>query len=103
MLAIRSVGYQPAQDSERIIDMCLAIPARIESIDGQMAQVDMSGVQYTTSLVLTPDTKVGQYVIVHAGFALNLLDEAEAQETLELFQEMADLEKETPDSISEPS
>jgi len=83
--------------------MCLAIPARIESIDGQMAQVDMSGVQYTTSLVLTPDTKVGQYVIVHAGFALNLLDEAEAQETLELFQEMADLEKETPDSISEPS
>jgi len=81
--------------------MCLAIPARIESIDGQMAQVDMSGIKYTTSLALTPDAKVGQYVIVHAGFALNVLDEAEAQETLKLFQEMADMESELPESISE--
>jgi len=72
--------------------MCLAIPARIESIEGQMAQVDMNGVRYTTSLALTPQAEVGQYVIVHAGFALNVLDEAEAQETLRIFEEMAALE-----------
>jgi hydrogenase expression/formation protein HypC len=72
--------------------MCLAIPALIQSVDGQMAQVEISGVQYAASLALTPEAKVGQYVIVHAGFAISVLDEQEALETLSLFAQLADLE-----------
>ncbi|MBN1580683.1 MAG: HypC/HybG/HupF family hydrogenase formation chaperone [Anaerolineae bacterium] len=68
--------------------MCLAIPALIKSIDGQKAQVEIGGVERTISLALTPEAQVGDYVIVHTGFALNLLDEQEAQETLQIFAEM---------------
>ena len=68
--------------------MCLAIPTLIKSIDGQKAQVEIGGVERTISLALTPEAQVGDYVIVHTGFALNLLDEQEAQETLQIFAEM---------------
>jgi hydrogenase expression/formation protein HypC len=68
--------------------MCLAIPTLIKSIDGQKAQVEIGGVERTISLALTPEAQVGDYVIVHTGFALNVLDEQEAQETLEIFREM---------------
>ncbi|MDY7041573.1 MAG: HypC/HybG/HupF family hydrogenase formation chaperone [Chloroflexota bacterium] len=68
--------------------MCLAIPTLIKSIDGQQAEVEIGGVRRTISLALTPEAKVGDYVIVHTGFAIGVLDEEEAQETLSLFAEM---------------
>jgi len=74
--------------------MCLAIPTRIRSIDGENAEVEIGGVQRTISLVFTPEARVGDYVIVHTGFALSVLDEEEAQETLRMFEEIAALEDE---------
>jgi hydrogenase expression/formation protein HypC len=66
--------------------MCLAIPARIEQItDGETAIVDFGGARKSISLALVDDVAVGDYVIVHVGFALHKLDEEEAQRTLELF------------------
>ena len=76
--------------------MCLAIPALIRSIDGQQAEVEIGGVQRTVSLALTPEAQVGQYVIVHTGFAISVLDEEEAQETLKLFAEIGAFEDEDP-------
>lgn len=71
--------------------MCLAIPTLIETIDGDQAEVEIGGVRRTVSLVLTPEAKAGDYVIVHTGFAISVLDEEEAQESLRLFAEMEDL------------
>jgi hydrogenase expression/formation protein HypC len=70
--------------------MCLAIPARIIRIENNMATIDVDGVQRQTSLMLLTDAQVGDYVIVHAGFAIQKLDEAAAQETLRLLREAAD-------------
>ena len=70
--------------------MCLAIPGKIISIDGElMAEVDYGHVQNKVSLKLSPDAKCGQWVLVHAGFAVQVLDEDEAQETLALLRELA--------------
>ena len=68
--------------------MCLAVPTLIKSIDGQNAQVELGGVERTISLVMTPEAKVGDYVIVHTGFALSVLDEEDAKETLAMFAEI---------------
>ncbi len=68
--------------------MCLAVPLRVQRIDGDLAEVELGGVTRTVSLVLTPDAKVGDYVLVHTGFAISILDEQEAQETLALFAEL---------------
>lgn len=68
--------------------MCLAVPARIVSITGNMATIDLGGVSREASLSLTPEARVGDYVLLHAGFAIQTLNEAEAQETLQLFAEM---------------
>jgi hydrogenase expression/formation protein HypC len=76
--------------------MCLAIPTLIKSIDGQRAEVEIGGVQRAISLALTPEAKVGDYVIVHTGFAISVLDREEAQETLQMFAEMEALENEEP-------
>ena len=70
--------------------MCLAVPARIKSISGVGAEVDVGGVGRTISLFLTPEAQVGDYVYVHTGFAISILDEAEAQESLRLLQELAE-------------
>ncbi|MCE5260324.1 MAG: HypC/HybG/HupF family hydrogenase formation chaperone [Chloroflexi bacterium] len=70
--------------------MCLAVPLRIIAIQESLATVEMSGVQRQISLVLTPEAQVGDYVLVHTGYAINVLDEAEAQETLRLFAEIAE-------------
>ena len=59
--------------------MCLAIPAQIKSIDGFNAEVEIGGVGRTISLFLTPEAKVGDYVYVHTGFAISVVDEAEAE------------------------
>ncbi len=70
--------------------MCLAVPARIEAIRGHEADVDMGGVNLRVSLMLTPDARVGDYVIVHAGYAIGIMGEIEARETLQLLQEIDD-------------
>lgn len=78
--------------------MCLAVPAQVVSIeDDQMATVELSGVSRKVSLDLVPQTKVGDYVIVHVGFAIQRLDEVEAQKTLSLLDELAD-ETQKPES-----
>jgi len=67
--------------------MCLAIPARISSISGDMATVELGGVEREVSLALV-DAAVGDYVIVHVGIAISKLDEDEAARTLALFAEL---------------
>lgn len=69
--------------------MCLAIPSRVVSIENEMAVIDVDGVKRTASLLLVPDAVVGDYVIVHAGFAIHKLDEQTALESLELLREAA--------------
>lgn len=69
--------------------MCLAVPGRITDIDGTTAQVDFGGITRDASLVLVPDAAAGDYVLVHAGFAIEVLNEDEAAETLELFRDLA--------------
>lgn len=68
--------------------MCLAVPIRVESIDGTTAKVELSGVSRRISLILTPEARVGDYVLVHTGFAIGVLDEEEAQQTLALLAEL---------------
>jgi hydrogenase expression/formation protein HypC len=69
--------------------MCLAIPAKITRIDGVMATVEVGGVHKEISLTLVDEVAVGDYVIVHVGYALNRIDPEEAEQTLELFREVA--------------
>jgi hydrogenase expression/formation protein HypC len=69
--------------------MCLAIPSIITRIDGLTATIDVAGVQRQTNLMLLEDAKVGEYVIVHAGFAIQKLDAEAALETLELLRQAA--------------
>ena len=72
--------------------MCLAIPAKVKSIDGVEAEVEIGGVSRKASIVLTPEAKVGDYVLLHTGYSINVIDEEEAQETLKIFQEIAEIE-----------
>ena len=76
--------------------MCLAVPARILEVDGQEADVDFGGVQRRVSLLFVPEAKVGEYVVVHTGFALNVLDEEEAMETLKLFAKLGAFQDSLP-------
>ena len=68
--------------------MCLAVPAKILSIQDALAKVELSGVTKDVSLMLLPEAKVGDYVLVHAGFAMQIVDEKEAEETYALLDEM---------------
>ncbi|OZB58758.1 MAG: hydrogenase assembly protein HupF [Thiomonas sp. 13-66-29] len=68
--------------------MCLAIPARIAQVNGDQGVVDMGGVRKNVSLALLDEVAIGDYVIVHVGFALSKLDPAEAERTLALFAEL---------------
>lgn len=68
--------------------MCLAVPARIVKIDGSIADLEIGGVIKRASLDLVEEVKVGDYVILHAGFAIQKLDEREAKETLRLLSQM---------------
>lgn len=69
--------------------MCLAIPALIHSIDGTTARAEIGGISRDISIVLTPEVKVGDYVLIHTGYAIGVLDEDEARETLSLFEAIA--------------
>lgn len=70
--------------------MCLAIPSKITKIDNEMATINVDGVQREVSLLLLGGANVGDYVIVHAGFAINKIDEKIAKETLTLLREAAE-------------
>jgi len=71
--------------------MCLAIPSKITTIEDNVATIDVEGVKRKVSLLLLEDAMVGEYVIVHAGFAIQRIDEAAAMETLNLLREAAEL------------
>lgn len=72
--------------------MCLAIPAKIEKIDDDnMALVDILGTKRECSLDLTPDAKLGDYVLVHAGFSISVVSLDEAEMTLSMIREMPEL------------
>ncbi len=72
--------------------MCVAIPARVKSIKGVTAEVDIGGVSREINVQLTPDVKAEDFVLVHAGFAIHVIDEQEARETMRLFEELGALE-----------
>jgi len=71
--------------------MCLAIPALVKSIDGQQAVVEIGGVTRRASIQLTPEVKVGDYVLLHTGYAINVIDAVEAEETLKLLRELSEV------------
>jgi hydrogenase expression/formation protein HypC len=73
--------------------MCLAVPVKITKVAGKEAEVDIGGISQHISLWLTPEAKVGDYVLLHTGYAISVLDQEEAQETLKLFQEIAESAK----------
>jgi hydrogenase expression/formation protein HypC len=70
--------------------MCLAVPALIKSIKGQQAVADIEGVTREISLQLTPEAKVGDYVLLHTGYAISVIDAEEAAETLKLLKEISE-------------
>jgi hydrogenase expression/formation protein HypC len=76
--------------------MCLAIPGKVISIAGddpvfRMGKVDFGGVIKEVNLCYVPEVKLGDYVIIHVGFALNIIDEEEAQKVFEYLREMEEL------------
>ncbi|MDI9431319.1 MAG: HypC/HybG/HupF family hydrogenase formation chaperone [Sedimentisphaerales bacterium] len=73
--------------------MCLAIPARIVELDEDRATVDAMGNRFAAKTTLLPDAKLGDVVLVHAGFAIARVDEEEAKKTWELFAEIENFEK----------
>ncbi len=73
--------------------MCLAVPSKIIEINGDMGIIDVYGVKREVSLHMIEDPGIGEYVIVHAGFAINKIDPDEAQETLRILKEAAELIK----------
>jgi len=70
--------------------MCLAVPVKITSIEGDQADVDIGGVSRRVSIALTPEAEVGNYVLLHTGYAINVLNEEEAQETLNLLERLVE-------------
>ncbi len=69
--------------------MCLAVPGLVKSISDHEAEVEIGGVSYRASIWLTPDVKVGDYVLLHTGYAISVIDKEEALETLKLLREIA--------------
>jgi hydrogenase expression/formation protein HypC len=76
--------------------MCLAIPGKVIEIDSTsslvMGKVSFGGIKKEVCLELVPEVKVGNYVVVHVGFAINIMDEEEAQETLKMLEQMGALD-----------
>jgi hydrogenase expression/formation protein HypC len=80
--------------------MCLAIPGKILSVHGEdfarMARVNFGGIVKEISLAYVPEAQEGEYVIVHVGFAISVIDEAEARLTFEYLKQMGELEELDP-------
>ncbi len=68
--------------------MCLAIPGKVVEISGHMAKVDFKGILRFVDISMLEDVRIGDYVVVHVGFAISKLDEKEAKETLKLWDEI---------------
>jgi hydrogenase expression/formation protein HypC len=78
--------------------MCLAIPALVRSVEGSSGIVEIGGIERTVSLALTPEAQIGDYVLLHTGFAISVLDPNEAKETLELLSELAEFYVDEPEA-----
>ncbi|MBO5547873.1 MAG: HypC/HybG/HupF family hydrogenase formation chaperone [Candidatus Methanomethylophilaceae archaeon] len=74
--------------------MCLAIPGKIVKIDGEMADVDFGGVTRKDNVAMV-EAEVGMWAVIHAGFAIQIMDEEDAQETIRLWNEVLDSDKTT--------
>jgi len=72
--------------------MCVAIPAKIKSIEGTLAEAEVGGIIRQISVQLTPEARKDDFVLVHAGFAIHVIDEQEALETMKLFEELGALD-----------
>ncbi|MBW2061438.1 MAG: HypC/HybG/HupF family hydrogenase formation chaperone [Deltaproteobacteria bacterium] len=70
--------------------MCLAVPTLVKKIDGQEAEVETGGVTRRISIVITPEVKVGDYVLVHTGYAITVMSGDEARESLRQLTELAE-------------
>jgi len=79
--------------------MCLAVPARIVELDEDRANVDAMGNRWHARTTLLPDVKIGDMVLVHAGFAISVVDEEEAKKTWELLAQLDDFHT-TPNKLS---
>jgi hydrogenase expression/formation protein HypC len=77
--------------------VCLAIPMRITAVDGDMATIEADGLVQRTNLMLVPGAGLGDFVLVHAGFAIAVVDPHEADERLRLFEELAGLAEDDDD------
>lgn len=73
---------------EVVIEMCLGVPVRISKISGNLAEIEVEGVKREASIELLDNVRVGDFVILHAGFAIQKLDEKEAEKTLELLNKL---------------
>jgi len=73
--------------------VCLGIPARILKMEGELAEVEIGGMVRKANIQLVPDVKIGEYVLLHAGFAIQKLDEGEALETLKLLEELYEIRR----------
>jgi hydrogenase expression/formation protein HypC len=90
--------------------MCLAVPGKILTIEGddpflRTGRVDFAGIVKTINLAYVPEAKIGDYVLVHVGFALNTIDETEANQVFEYLRQMgelADLEAEGDPAATDP-
>ena len=75
--------------------MCLAIPARIIELEGDKAFVDAMGNRFKAKITLLPEAKLGDLVLIHAGFAISLVDEEEAKKTWEIIKQINELQDES--------
>ncbi len=82
--------------------MCLAVPMKIESIEGPVARASVPGGEYRARLDFLDNVKVGDYVLVHAGFAIEILDPQEALKTLKVLQEYAEISSQIPGQADRP-
>jgi hydrogenase expression/formation protein HypC len=73
--------------------MCLAVPVLIRKIEGKEADVEIGGIARRISLWLTPEAKEGDYVLLHTGYAISIIDQKEAEETLRLFEQISEASK----------
>jgi len=73
--------------------MCLAIPALVKTVNGQQAEVEIDGISRNVSIWLTPDVRAGDYILLHTGYAISIIDAGEAEETLAMLREMVSLDE----------
>ncbi|MDZ7741093.1 MAG: HypC/HybG/HupF family hydrogenase formation chaperone [Bacteroidota bacterium] len=81
--------------------MCLSIPAKVEKIEGDNALVSVGGATYNASLQMLDDVQVGDYILLHTGFAIQKLNPEEAEESLKVFEEFEELNRQLDEEEKE--